>query len=405
MSIESLRLVATLAGGTVALPTRLYPDTWPRIGVRIEQYARQLWAWCLSATRRDAALMLSGIGLPAAKGAVTVASLRPPWQWQEPTLVLPGGSDDRLFAALGVDASPPPILLLADSGVLVALGVRRGEPTVVHACADVQRLQRYAHRTEAARGMLTRVGLSHLVPQMGHLLRNANHGCLYQERLRGRELDARAPDAEALRARVRAALAPLEALHGAGRVMAGGADAPWMELLRTELGAIADWAQALEEPLAQLPSLAVRHRAPAVFVHGDYWFANLLFEPDREVVAAILDWERARPDGLAGLDALHLVAHSFAGWRGCAPLQVPVLMWLGTCEAVLDCLLDDAGTALGLDRARMQEVALVFWLSHLHQHRHERHGWSAQRREDWLVRPARAVARWLATRRAGDGSA
>lgn len=399
MSVDSLRLVATLAGSTLRLPGFLYPDAWPKTSVRTAQRAFQCWQWCVSAWRGEPVLVLSGAGVPAAKGRVNVTPLRPPWRWREPTAVFPGGSARRFFESLRLEATPEPELLLADSGVVVALGRHEGRPTVVHACVDASRLQRYADQTEAARLVFLQIGLADMVPRIAGLQRHGEHGCLYQERLHGRVVGVSGISAELLRTRVHAALAPLQALHGAGRHVAGGVDAAYIDMLRSDLGSVPEWAQLLMEPLAVLPDLSVRHKAPAVFAHGDYWLANLLFEPDREAVCGIIDWERARPHALAGLDALHLVIHTFAAWRGCSPLQVPVMMWLDASEPVLEQLLDAAQAAVGLDRAQMKEVALVLWLSHLHHHRHDRPHWRPERLDDWLTQPALAAARWLPLRK------
>jgi hypothetical protein len=399
MSVESLQLAGHLAGSSMRVPPCLYPDTWPNAGVRAAQRGRQFWMWRLSAWRKQSRLVLGGAGIPSAKGPVEVAES---WTWIEPVAVFPGGSASRLLQALGLDPIPAPSLFLADSGVLVGMGALDGRPSVVHACSDVSRLQRYADRTEAARSTFIRAGLAELVPRIDRLIQRKEHACLYQQRLQGRVAGAQGLDVGALRARVRAALRPLGAIHRLGRPLPSGVDADWIDRLCSDLGAIPEWARSLKGPLAALPALAVRHQAPAVFVHGDYWLANLLFEPERESVCGIIDWERARPQGLAGFDALHLIAHAFASWRGCSPMRVPAMMWLDQCEPALDQLLCDAAETVQLDRTQLAEVALAFWLGNLHQHRNDRTRWRAERVDSWLRQPAAAAARWLAARTGSD---
>ena len=46
----------------------------------------------------------------------------------------------------------------------------------------------------------------------------------------------------------------------------------------------------------------------AGFVHGDFWLGNVLFKDDR--VAAIIDWEWARRDGIPAADLLHMLLRS-----------------------------------------------------------------------------------------------
>jgi hypothetical protein len=395
MSVESLQLAGRLAGSSMRVPPYLYPDEWPSVRIRVAQRAWQFRVWFLSALRRESTLVLSGAGIPSAKGPVKIA---PRWKWRESAAVFPGGSESRLLAALGLDATPAPSLVLADSGVFVALGERDGKSLVAHVCTDSDRLQRYADRTEAARSTLRQAGLAELVPRIDRLVQRDDHACLYQQRLRGRVPVGRGLEVAALRARVGAALRPLAAMRRLGVLMPGTVDAGWIAMLCRDLGAIPEWAPSLKESLAALPALRVRHQAPAVLVHGDYWFANLLFEPERESVCGIIDWERARPQGLAGFDALHLVVHAFAAWRGCSPMQVPAMMWLDRCEPVLEQLLCDAAEAVELDRSQLAEVALTLWLGNLHHHRNDRRRWRAERVDNWLHQPAAAASHWLAAR-------
>jgi hypothetical protein len=393
MSVESLQLAGRLAGSSTRVPPHLYPDDWPSAGVRAAQRAWQFRAWCLSVLRKESSLVLSGTGIPSAKGPVKVVPL---WGWRQPVAVFPGGSEIRLWAALGLDAIPAPSLVLADSGVLVALGQRDGQPMVAHVCADSDRLRRYADLTEAARSILHSAGLAELVPRIDHMVQSDDHACLYQQRLQGRVLGARGLDVAELRARVGAALRPLQAMQRLGQPVRDAVDAAWIATLCRDLAEIPEWASSLNEPLAALSALRVRHQAPAVLVHGDYWLANLIFEPERELVCGIVDWERARPQGLAGFDALHLVIHAFAAWCGCPPMQVPAMIWLDQCEPVLEQLLRDAGEAVNLDRALLAEVALALWLGNLHQHRNDRKRWRPERVDHWVHQPAAAAARWLA---------
>ena len=46
------------------------------------------------------------------------------------------------------------------------------------------------------------------------------------------------------------------------------------------------------------------------WVHGDYWFQNLLLDPQTGRIVGIVDWDSADADGLALHDQLHLVLSS-----------------------------------------------------------------------------------------------
>ncbi len=397
MSAQSLQLLARLAGAHGGPPARLYPDQWPGPLLLRLQRVYQGWQWLRSSASSADALSLCGDGVPAAKGAVRPITRTAPWHWRAPTVVLRGGNWQRLLSTIDIDAEPAPTLLCADAGVLVAIGSRRGVGTVVHACADEARLHRYVERGRAAANALALAGCERLVPAMQAVVQAQGCALLSQQRLPGCTVEARGIDAGLLAARVHAALVPLAALQGVAPASAEPADAAWIDALCHDLAAVADWAPALQRPLAALPHLSVRSERPAVYVHGDYWLANVLFAPQQAELTGILDWERARPHGLAGFDALHLVCHAFAHWRGCSPMLVPCMIWDDVAEPVLERLLFDLQNTLGLTRWHVAELALALWLGHLHHHHLDRQAWPPGRRQDWLDEPAKAAARWLTT--------
>jgi hypothetical protein len=58
------------------------------------------------------------------------------------------------------------------------------------------------------------------------------------------------------------------------------------------------WEDHLAEQLKALPG---------VFLHGDLWLGNVLAESTGDL-SGVVDWDAWRPDGVPGVDLLHLVA-------------------------------------------------------------------------------------------------
>lgn len=341
-------------------------------------------------------MILMGKGLPAAKGTLQVSSKLRLRDWLSGAYVMGRASLSRLASNLGLDASPVPELYLADADVLVVLGSRRGLPVVVHAAEDAQRLDRYRQCAERAQRQLALSGLGHLVPAVIEQRAVLDLTMLVQHRLIGQTVRSSGLSADELERYVTAALQPVRAIAVGSRAAAEGADDSllnhdlnWLEL-HPQLGA------AVRRPLAALRAWPGRRQHPAVLAHGDYCFANLLFESGSPQLAGLIDWERSRPRACAGFDALYLVAFSFSAWRGCAPMQMLCMLWDDLCEPVLERLLAHVGRATGLSIEDLRHVALLIWLLHLSRHGPHMHDWTDALRREWLDEPAESALRWLA---------
>lgn len=397
MSAGALRLIARLAGGTPP-PSALYPDRWPGRLLRGSQLAYQGWQWARWKIAGGNALLLAGDGLPAAKGPLRTLDHLDRAAWRSGACVLLGAGIDRLRARLRLDAQRPLDLYAADEDVLVVAGHTAGRRVIVHVCKDASRIERYAERLQRARAHFEPLRLAVLLPELIDHRRDAEgFAMLVQQRLPGAVVDAATLSAEGLIAHVGAALCPLRALqHAAGQGGGSGmSDAPLLAALEQALPAVPEWRDAVAMPLAALRAWARRSSAPSVLAHGDYWLANLLFDEAAQL-RGIIDWERSREGATAGYDAVHLVVHAFARWRGCSEWEVPCMLWDDHCEPVLERLLALVAGTLGRSLDDLRHVALLVWLAHLHQHAGTRNDWGAGRRREWVVEPARSARRWLA---------
>jgi hypothetical protein len=98
-------------------------------------------------------------------------------------------------------------------------------------------------------------------------------------------------------------------------------------------------------------------------VHGDYWLNNILFSKGH--VTGIVDWDRTRANGCAGIDALHLAFMSYAMWSG---IPVSELLadvctdnwhfpWLSSYCALIE-------EAFSLSSNDLRYLAILLWLSY-----------------------------------------
>jgi hypothetical protein len=340
------------------------------------------------------ALVLAGDGLPAAKGVLRVLDDIDGESWRSGACVLRGASLHRLRERLQLDPGLLPELYAADADVLVVAGVRGGLPVIAHACEDEQRLVRCAERLQCARTHFERLGLATLLPSLIDQAPSAGGvAVLVQQRLPGDIVDASTLSADGLASHVRAALQPLRALQDAGTHDLI-ADGPLLDALERDLLAVPQWRDAVALPLAALRRWSSQARVASVLAHGDYWLGNLLFG-DAGQLCGIIDWERARERTTVGYDAVHLVIHAFARWRGCPEWQVPSMLWDDHCEPVLERLYALVAAQLDMSMNDLRHVALLVWLVHLRQHVATRATWKQERHRDWLEEPALSARRWL----------
>jgi hypothetical protein len=397
MSRGALAVLARLAGAKRVPPAALYGCAWPGRLQRLGQLAFTAVQWCVY---RRSALVFTGAGLPAAKGALHVQGTLRLQDWLQGAYVMGGAERTRLAHALKLDADPAPDFYLADADVLVVLGQRNGHPAVVHVSDDAERLQRYSHCASMARDQLASVGLGQLVPAMLYRGPVLDLQMLAQERLVGRTVRAGDLSAEELNLYVQAALRPLQRLAAGASLSVEGADSAVLAELPSALEPFRSLDAATRVAFAALRDWPGRWRHPAVLAHGDYWLSNILFaQGATPAVSGLLDWERSRPDACAGYDALHLVMFTFAAWRGCSPLQVLCMVWDGLCEPTLERLLSSVQIGLGLTVDDLRHVAIELWLLHLCRHAVDSPKWDDRRRREWLEDPADSVERWLTARR------
>lgn len=105
---------------------------------------------------------------------------------------------------------------------------------------------------------------------------------------------------------------------------------------------------------------------PVSWIHGDFWPANVIFDPATLAVTGIIDWEWAGPSEPPAHDLLYLLIHArmLAGDRefgGVVSTLLNGAPWTVPERAILE-----AGGVLAPGQARVgREVLLLVWLRHV----------------------------------------
>jgi aminoglycoside phosphotransferase (APT) family kinase protein len=105
---------------------------------------------------------------------------------------------------------------------------------------------------------------------------------------------------------------------------------------------------------------------PVSWVHGDFWPANVMFDPETLAVTGVIDWDGAGPCEPPAHDLLHLLIHArmLADGREFGEVVSALLdgaPWTAPERAILE-----AGGVLAPGQARIgREVLLLVWLRHV----------------------------------------
>lgn len=226
------------------------------------------------------------------------------------------GTLDEVTNFFGVDQQPVLPIRITTTGLLVAFASSGGIEVVVHAALTADRgqlIQRLCVGTTIGRQAFT-----DLVPEI--LARDAHRITI--KRITGHSMMPWGQSEQMLQAAISAALKPLENLYSRS-CATGTPDFDYTSVLERFTRGHAR-RRDLSVGLTQLRQWD-RAEVRPVTVHGDFWLDNLLISGER--VSGIVDWDRARLNGCAAFDALHLGFMSYAMWAGVSAPDLLASLW------------------------------------------------------------------------------
>ncbi len=221
----------------------------------------------------------------------------------------------HVCALLGIDPADELVTAVSVNALLVFFGHANGIPVVVHLSTTPvgnEALQR--HRTGlVASSTYLNPSLLALAPKLvASYTLDSGFQILMQTKLSGEPWHSSKEPGRLFYSGINNAFKPL--LHFPSTACHSG-DGPDENLLFVKFPALRERYPVLDvlEPLLASMQAWQRNRClTPVLVHGDYWLRNVLFDPASGETTGIVDWERSRPCGTPGLDALHLALMSLA---------------------------------------------------------------------------------------------
>jgi hypothetical protein len=308
--LQLFRRLLRFMGSDDALPWALFLHPWPtRLGGIGQILCCPLFLLRTLDTRR--LMLVQALGPNLAQGELLVTTTRvrakalASARIGQRFLTIRGCQPDpvtRACAILQVDAGEDLHVYMSINALLIFLATSGGRAVVVHlatSAAGNEALERHRQGLQIARDGLPDCSL--LPEAIASTIRDGNR-LLMQSRLPG---GSARPATEAA---IGLALDALLRLRVCVR-----ADADH-DLIFRQFPLLAErWPElrtSIAPLLARLQSWQRSRGRHGVLTHGDYWLGNVLFVGN--TVTGIVDWERARPCGTPGVDALHLALMSLA---------------------------------------------------------------------------------------------
>jgi hypothetical protein len=216
-------------------------------------------------------------------------------------------------ATLGIDPANDLTVFLIINTLILFLAHRNGRPVVVHLATfpNAQKvIDLHRRGLEVAGCDKLPQSVRGLVPELIAFSERDGYSILTQTRLPGEPLILCASDVD-FYAMMDRALQPLLEFRATATHYVEGADA---ELLFKQFPLLPErwpeFSNILIPLISRLQTWQKERDMVPILTHGDYWIRNILFDRVSRQVTGIVDWERARLNGIPGFDALHLLMTS-----------------------------------------------------------------------------------------------
>ena len=140
-----------------------------------------------------------------------------------------------------------------------------------------------------------------------------------------------------------------------------------------------------------------------VFVHGDFWLGNVLFD-DEGSISGVIDWEWSRENGMPLFDAMHLLTRSGFCHNNASFPELLSSVWKGGENWVwMAGYLDEVIQESGLSHNDVQHIALLLWLDTIWKGYVVTQPEYAEWLDDMIEVPFEAIETW-ANHESGQGN-
>lgn len=174
------------------------------------------------------------------------------------------------------------------------------------------------------------------------------------------------------------------------RLAADWIDAPANDLLVH--GAVRGLESQVGALRAELRAALVGQRVSAGWIHGDYWFGNLLFEAGQADLCGIVDWDAAGEPALPVIDVMHLLLYTrrLLSGRELGEIVAERLHERHWSQEERR-LLDRYGTWCHGNSVSERQLLLLYWLRHAAHHAQQQGGDRTRGYRRWQSRNVRPV--------------
>jgi hypothetical protein len=281
---------------------------------RIAMLARSVTGYC--AAKVSPRMVIMGNGVVWGLGAIEIVPgisfrrLAKELAQGRPVLFVRVIARKGVFMRLGFDSDARLLSLLNGNACLTISGQRRGQPVFAHiGRGDIGRstIHRRAHGLSDSRAALAKTDLLQKIAEPIEDFDYGDISVTMQTCLEGRGALPANANAQRLADLLDKTVDAVRQIHAATADFGTRPETAFIARMRegTKDMEDGDAVRLISQTIDETERWIETRKPPSVWVHGDFTLANILFDKD-DNLTAIVDWEWARANGCAGLDAMSM---------------------------------------------------------------------------------------------------